>query len=174
MPPDNQSSFRLGYGPLRRCPARAAEALDRFAGDVLGLKSTSEVFVGCTQTVARRKDKLIEQFDFAENCTAFGGWKILGRHLPSAQASLWNRKSQIVSITVNGSEPSKGCCQWDKLMWRKLNRLVSELSTSSGPPGAHLPGRAFAKQSVRTWKRRKKEFSEFASKKHRDRCQGTG
>lgn len=159
MPPDNQSAsgFAAAAAALS---AGAAGGLTGFAGDVLGLKSTSDVFVGIlgSRTV---EDKLIQQFDLK---------KLYGdRRMEDARKDLAehtgisvDRKSQIISITVTDKSPERAAAMAQAYV-EELNRLVAELSTSSARrERIFLEGRLQAvSQDLET---AEKEFSQFASK----------
>jgi uncharacterized protein involved in exopolysaccharide biosynthesis len=131
MPPDNQSSSGL---------AMAAAAMSGAAGglggglggglatEFLGLKSTSEVFVGIlsSRTV---QDNLIQQFDLRK--------LYRDRRMEDARKSLADhtsisvdRKSQIISISVTDKSPQRAAAMGQAYV-EELNRLVVELSTSS-------------------------------------------
>ena len=114
MPPDNDS----GAGGLAMAAAalsRGAGGLGGMAGELLGLKNTSDLLVGVlsSRTV---EDKLIREFDLK---------KVYGtRRMEDARKGLaaWtdisvDRKSQIVAITVTDEIPS-GRRLWPKPTWK--------------------------------------------------------
>jgi uncharacterized protein involved in exopolysaccharide biosynthesis len=62
MPPDNQSGSSLAMAAASMAASRGAGGLGEIAGDLLGLKNTSDVFVGIlsSRTV---QNQVIKQFD---------------------------------------------------------------------------------------------------------------
>lgn len=126
MPPDSSQS-----GGLAMAAAALSDGpigLGRVAGDFLGLKSSSEVFVGIL-TSRTVQDKLITQFDLKKLY-----WD---RRMEDARRDLAHhtgisvdRKSQIISITVADHDPKRAAAMAEAYV-AELNRLVAELSTSS-------------------------------------------
>src|SRR6516225_648196 len=135
MPPDNQSASGLASavaafsgGGASMSGGGGAGLLGGIAGELLGLKSTSEIFVGIlsSRTV---QDKLIRQFDLQRLY-----WD---RRMEDARKDLANhtditvdRKSQIIAITVTDRDPRRAAAM-NQAYVQELNRLVAELSTSS-------------------------------------------
>ena len=165
MPPDNQSGSGLAMVASMMSSAGGAAAgssggLAGMAGDLLGVKSTSEVFVGIlnSRTV---QDKLIQQFDLR---------KLYGdARMEDARVNLANhttisvdRKSQIISIKVTDKSPQRAAAMAQAYV-EELNRLVAALSTSSA-----RRERIFLENRLQTVNQdleaAEKEFSEFASK----------
>jgi capsule polysaccharide export protein KpsE/RkpR len=158
MPPDNQS----GSGLAMAAAALSGQpsGLAGIAGDLLGLKSTSDLFVGVltSRTVA---DKLIQKFDLQ---------KVYGiRRMEDARKALAahtdtsvDRKSQIITITVTDKDPHRGAAMAQAYI-EELNRLVAEVSTSAARrERIFLEGRLQAvNQDLES---AEKEFSQFASK----------
>jgi capsule polysaccharide export protein KpsE/RkpR len=126
MPPDNNQSGGL---------AMAAAALTSSAGDLgnmasqmLGIKSTSDIFAGIlsSRTV---QDKLIQEFDLKRIYS--------DRRMEDARTDLSehtgvsvDRKSQIITISVTDHDPKRAAAMGQAYI-AELNRLVAELSTSS-------------------------------------------
>jgi uncharacterized protein involved in exopolysaccharide biosynthesis len=158
MPPDNQSSSNLPM--VAAAMSGTAGGLGGIASDFLGLKSTSDVFVGVlgSRTV---QDKLIQQFNLK---------KLYGdRRMEDARRDLANhtgisvdRKSQIISITVTDKNPELAAAMAQTYV-EELNWLVAELSTSSARrERIFLEGRLQAvSQDLEA---AEKNFSQFASK----------
>jgi uncharacterized protein involved in exopolysaccharide biosynthesis len=158
MPPDNQSSSSLAMAAAAM--SGAAGGLGGIASDFLGLKSTSDVFVGIlsSRTV---QDQLIQRFDLK---------KLYGdRRMEDARKDLANhtsifvdRKSQIIAITVTDKSPQRAAAMTQAYV-EELNRLVAELSTSSARrERIFLEERLQAvSQDLET---AEKNFSQFASK----------
>jgi uncharacterized protein involved in exopolysaccharide biosynthesis len=158
MPPDNQSSSSLAMAAAAM--SGAAGGLGGVASDLLGLKSTSDVFVGilASRTV---QDKLIQQFDLKK--------LYRDRRMEDARKDLADhtslsvdRKSQIISITVTDKNPRRAAAMGQAYV-EELNRLVAELSTSSARrERVFLEGRLQAvNQDLEA---AEKDFSQFASK----------
>lgn len=158
MPPDSQSTS--GLASVVASMSGAAGGLGGIAGEVLGLKSTSDTFVGIlsSRTV---QDKLIQQFDLK---------KVYGaRRMQDARTALANhtnisvdRKSQIISITVTDKNPQRAAAMAQAYV-EELNRLVAELSTSSARrERIFLEGRLQAVSH--DLEESEKDFSQFASK----------
>jgi capsule polysaccharide export protein KpsE/RkpR len=161
MPPDNQSPVSgLAAAATALSGGGASGGIASLAGDYLGLKSTSDVFVGIllSRTV---QDKLVQQFDLKKLY-----WD---RRLEDARKDLADRtsisvdrKSQIITITVTDRSPKRAAAMAQAYV-EELNRLVAELSTSSARrERIFLEGRLESVgQDLGTAER---EFSQFASK----------
>jgi capsule polysaccharide export protein KpsE/RkpR len=158
MPPDNQSGS--GLAAAVAAMSGGAGGLGGMAGDLLGMKSTSDVFVGIlgSRTV---QDKLIQEFDLKKLY-----WD---RRMEDARRDLANhtnvevdRKSQIISVTVSDRRPERAKAMASAYV-EELNRLVAELSTSSARrERIFLEGRL---QAVNVeLESAEKEFSQFASR----------
>ena len=163
MPPDNQSGSGLAMvaGMMSGGGGAAGgSGLAGMAGDFLGLKSTSEVFVGIlnSRTV---QDKLVQEFDLKKlygNVRMEDAQKMLAVHT----AISVERKSQIISITVTDRSPQRAAAMGQAYI-EELNRLVAELSTSSA-----RRERIFLEERLQSVNRdleaAEKDFSQFASK----------
>lgn len=167
MPPDNQSGAGLAMTAAAlsgvgsgSAGGLAAGSLGSLANELLGLKSTSEVFVGIlkSRTV---EDKLIGQFNLQR---LYGD-----RRMEDARNDLANhtdisvdRKSQIISITVTDKSPQRAAAMGQAYV-EQLNTLVATLNTSSARrERIFLEGRL---QSVsQDLEAAEKDFSQFASK----------
>ena len=138
----------------------SAGGLGGIATDMLGLKSSSDIFVGIlsSRTV---QDKLIQQFDLK---------KLYGdRRMEDARKDLAehtdtsiDRKSQIITITVTDHDPKRASAMGEAYV-AELNRLVAELSTSSA-----RRERIFLEERLKAVSQdleaAEKEFSQFSSK----------
>jgi capsule polysaccharide export protein KpsE/RkpR len=159
MPPDSQSSSGLALAAAAMSGA-AGGGLGGIAGDLLGLKSTSDVFVGIlsSRTV---QDKLIQQFDLKKLYSISrmdGVRKELAQHTGISV----DRKSQIIAITVTDKSPQRAAAMAQAYI-DELNRLVAELSTSSA-----RRERIFLEERLKAvnvdLEVAEKDFSQFASK----------
>jgi capsular polysaccharide biosynthesis protein len=126
MPPDSQPTSGLAMAAAAM--SGAAGGLGGIASDFLGLKSTSDVFVGVlnSRTV---QDELIQQFDLKKLY-----WD---RRMEDARKDLADHtgisvdhKSQIITIAVTDRSPRRAAAMAQAYV-EELNRLVAELSTSS-------------------------------------------
>lgn len=158
MPPDNQSSSGLALAAAAMSGAPAG--LGGLANDFLGLKSSSDVFVGVlsSRTV---EDKLIQQFDLKK---LYGDSRMedVRKDLAEHTAVSVDRKSQIISITVTDRSPQRAAAMGQAYV-EELNRLVAELSTSSARrERVFLEGRLQAVS--KDLEDAERDFSQFASK----------
>jgi uncharacterized protein involved in exopolysaccharide biosynthesis len=158
MPPDSSQSGGLAMAAAAL--SGGAGGLGGIATEMLGLKSTSDIFVGIlsSRTV---QDKLIQQFDLK---------KLYGdRRMEDARKDLAehtglsvDRKSQIISITVTDHDPKRAAAMGEAYV-EELNQLVAELSTSSARrERIFLEGRLQA--VTQDLAESEKDFSQFASK----------
>jgi capsule polysaccharide export protein KpsE/RkpR len=160
MPPDSSSTSGLAMAAAAMTGGAAGAGLGSLANDVLGLKSSSDVFVGvlASRTV---QDKLIEQFNLKKiyhDSRMEDARKDLADHTSVSV----ERKSQIISIMVVDHSAERAAAMAQAYV-AELNRLVAELSTSSA-----RRERIFLEERLRTadvdLKAAEKDFSEFASK----------
>ena len=165
MPPDSQSGAGLAMAAAAMSSSPVGSlasnsGLGAVASDLLGLKSTSDQFVGIlkSRTV---QDKLIQEFDLKKLY-----WD---RNMEDARQDLAShteisveRKSQIISITVTDKSARRAAAMGQAYV-EELNRLVAELSTSSA-----RRERIFLEERLKgvnqDLEAAEKEFSEFASK----------
>jgi capsule polysaccharide export protein KpsE/RkpR len=158
MPPDNQSSSGLAMAAAAM--SGAAGGLGGIASDFLGLKSTSDVFVGIL-TSRTVEDKLIEQFNLKK---LYGTRSIedTRRVLAEHTGISVDRKSQIIAISVSDRSPQRAAAIGQAYV-EELNRLVAELSTSSA-----RRERIFLEERLQAVSQdleaAEKDFSQFASK----------
>lgn len=159
MPPDNNQSGGIAMA-VAALTGNAGSSLSGVASEMLGLKSTSDIFVGIlsSRTVA---DDMIQQFDLKR--------LYHDRRLEDARKDLFDhttiavdRKSQIISITVTDHDPKRAAAMGQRYV-EDLNRLVAELSTSSARrERIFLEGRL---QGVsKDLESAEKDFSQFSSK----------
>lgn len=158
MPPDSTSSSAL-ESVLVGLTGRGGGGAG-IAGDLLGLKSTSDSFVGIlsSRTV---QDQLIEQFNL-KKIYHVKRMEDARKVLEGYTSLEIDRKSQIVTIEVTDHDPKRAAAMGQAYI-EQLNRLVAELSTSSARrERIFLEGRL---QGVRKdLEAAENEFSKFASK----------
>jgi uncharacterized protein involved in exopolysaccharide biosynthesis len=165
MPPDQSNSgvamlaaaatSRTGSG----LGAGLGSGLGSIAGDLLGLKSSGELFVGILQS-RTVQDRLINKFNLRKVY-----WD---RYLEDARKDLdkntevsEDRKSGIISVRVTDKNPQRAAALAQEYV-SELNRIVISLNTSS----AHRE-REFLEERLTQAKQdlesAEKGFSEFAS-----------
>jgi capsule polysaccharide export protein KpsE/RkpR len=160
MPPDNQSNSALSMAAAAMSGAIGASALGGVASDLLGTKSTSDIFVGVLSS-RTAKDSLIQQFDLKK--------VYRDRRMEDARDDLEkhttisvDRKSQIIAIEVSDKSPQRAAAMCQAYI-EQLNDLVARLSTSSARrERIFLEGRLQAVN--RDLENAEKQFSQFASK----------
>jgi uncharacterized protein involved in exopolysaccharide biosynthesis len=159
MPPDNNESGGLAMA-VAALAGNASSSLSGVASEMLGLKSTSEIFVGIlsSRTVA---DEVIQQFDL-KRLYHDRRMEDARKDLADHTSITVDRKSQIISIAVTDHDPKRAAAIDQKYV-EELNRLVAELSTSSARrERIFLEGRL---QDVsKDLESAEKDFSQFSSK----------
>jgi len=162
MPPD-QGNSGMGMALLaasNRIGIDSSSGLGSMAGDLLGLKNSSDLFIGIllSRTV---QDDVINKFDLKKVYS--------DRRMQDAREDLAertsissDRKSGIITVQVADNSPKRAAAIAGEYV-SELNRVVTQLNTSS----AHRE-RVFledrltqVKQDLET---AEKSFSEFASK----------
>jgi uncharacterized protein involved in exopolysaccharide biosynthesis len=157
MPPDNSNASGLALQLASL--SGSAGGLGGIANEMLGLKSTSDVFVGIL-TSRTAEDNLIRQFDLQK--------LYRDRRMQDARQDLAehteisvDRKSQIISVSVTDGSPQRAAAMAQAYV-AELNRLVADLSTSSA-----RRERLFLEDRLKTVNRdlesAEKQFSQFAS-----------
>ena len=158
MSPDSNQTGGLAMAAAAL--SGAAGGLGSVASDMLGLKSTSDVFVGIlsSRTV---QDKLIQQFDLKK---LYGVRRMEDTRKVLAERTglSVDRKSQIITLTVTDHDPKRAAAMGEAYV-AELNRLVAELSTSSA-----RRERIFLEERLKAVSQdleaAEKEFSQFSSK----------
>lgn len=158
MPPENTQSEGLAMAAAAL--TGGAGGLGGTAGDLLGIKSTSDIFVGIlsSRTV---QNKLIQQFDLRK---IYGdrGMEAASKDLAERTGIAVDRKSQIITLSVTDHDPKRAAAMGQAYV-EELNHLVAELSTSSA-----RRERIFLEERLKAVNQdletAEKDFSEFASK----------
>jgi uncharacterized protein involved in exopolysaccharide biosynthesis len=162
MPPDQPST---GLAMLAAAAgggggAQMGSDLGSLAGNLLGLKSSSDLFIGVlgSRTV---EDDLITKFDLQK---VYGKRRIedARKRLRSVTDLSADRKSGIISIEVEDHSPERAAALAGEYV-SALNRVITQLNTSSAHREREfLEGRLIeVKQDLEN---AEKGFSEFASK----------
>jgi capsule polysaccharide export protein KpsE/RkpR len=159
MPPDSQSSS--GMAMLAALSTKTTGGgLAPLAGDLLGMKSSSALFVGILRS-ATVEDRLVDRFNLRK---IYGArYQQDARNALAEKTSISeDRKSGIISITVTDQDPKRAAAIANAYV-EELNQLVAELSTSS----AHRE-RVFLQERLTAVKhdldQASQDFSQFASK----------
>lgn len=128
MPPDDQSSSGLGMLAAMAGSSGGAGGLAGLAGDLLGVKSSGDLFIGIlgSDTI---QDDLINQFQLTRE---YRDSKIedARRDLSERTSISADRKSGIISIAVTDHDPKRAAAMAQAYV-SELNVLVAQLSTSS-------------------------------------------
>ena len=158
MPPDSQSSTSMAM--LAALSARTGGGLGSVAGNLLGLKSSGDLFVGVLQS-RTVQDRLIARFDL-RNVYHVRLWEAARKKLASDTGISEDRKSGIITIRVTDRDPRRAAAMGEAYV-EELNRLVADLSTS----GAHRE-RIFLEERLKVVQQdleaAEEDFSQFASK----------
>ncbi len=158
MPPDSSQSGGLAVAAAAL--SGGSGGLGGIASEMLGMKSTSDIFVGIlsSRTV---QDKLVQQFDLRK---LYGDRRMEDacKVLAERTGISVDRKSQIITLTVTDHDPKRAAAMGEAYV-AELNRLVSELSTSSA-----RRERIFLEERLKAVSQdletAEKEFSQFSSK----------
>jgi capsule polysaccharide export protein KpsE/RkpR len=134
--------------------------LGSMAGDLLGLRSSSDLFIGILQSRSVQ-DQLIGRFELRKVYSA-GRMEDTRRALDRHTTLSSDRKSGIITISVEDHSPERAAAMAGEYIG-ELNRVVTDLNTSS----AHRE-RAFLEERLVQVKHdlqsSEKNFSDFASK----------
>jgi uncharacterized protein involved in exopolysaccharide biosynthesis len=157
MPPDDRSSSGLAMAAALSGKMNGGVA--GLAGDLLGLKNSADLFVGIlgSSTV---KDALIRKFELRK---VYGtrDWQSALRILAARTSISQDRKSGIITVTVNDGNPQRAQAMAQEYV-AQLIAVVTRLSTSS----AHRE-REFLEERLKHVKEdlesAEKDFGDFSS-----------
>lgn len=159
MPPDSHSGAGLGL-LAAMSGSSSVGALGGLAGDLLGLKSSGELFVGILSSETAQ-DELIWQFQLQKvyhTAKIEDARKALAEHTEIAV----DRKSGIISIAVTDHDAERAAAMAQAYV-NELDKLVAQLSTSEA-----RRERVFLEGQLQKVKAdldtAEKNFSDFASK----------
>lgn len=162
MPPDqgNSSLAMLAAASGGIGTNLGSSGLGAMAGDLLGSKNTSDLFIGVLQS-RTVQDDLISKFNLREvywDQRMEDAREDLGKHTDLFA----DRKSGIITILVTDNSPERAAAMAGEYV-NELNRVVTQLNTSS----AHRE-RVFLEDRLTQVKQdlesAEQHFSEFASK----------
>jgi uncharacterized protein involved in exopolysaccharide biosynthesis len=161
MPPDSQSGSGLAMAAAALSGGGAGMGgLGGMAGELLGLKSTSDLLVGVLQS-RTVQDAIIQKFDLRK-VYSDRRMEEARKHLTARTDVSVDRKSQILSITVTDKSPQRAAAMAQAYS-EELNRTLAEVSMSSARrERTFLEGRLQAVS--RDLEASEKAFSQFASK----------
>jgi capsule polysaccharide export protein KpsE/RkpR len=157
MPPEMNSNLAM-------LAATAGSALGGMAGsaasDLLGLKTSADLFVGILQS-RTVQDDLINKFNLRK-IYRDRYWEDARKDLGKKTDISLDRKNGIISIQVTDKNPNRAAGMAQEYV-EELNRVVTQLNTSSAHrERVFLEDRlAGVKQDLES---AEKEFSQFASK----------
>ena len=157
MPPDAQSGSGMA---MMAALAGKSAGLNSLAGDLLGTKSSGDLFIGIlgSRTV---EDRLIDRFDL-RRVYRDKYWQDARKDLAKNTSISEERKSGVLTITVTDRDPHRAA-QMAQAYVEELDRLVAEVSTSSA-----RRERIFIEQRLQTVKAdldtASQQFSDYASK----------
>ena len=127
MPPDIEGSSSAAMAAAMSA-SRGGGGFGEIAGDLLGLKNTSDVFVAIlnSRTV---QNHIIEQFDLKQvyRVSRMGDARARLSRFVGVEN---DRRTQMITISVTDRNPQRAAAM-AAAFTDELNRLVSELSTSS-------------------------------------------
>jgi capsule polysaccharide export protein KpsE/RkpR len=158
MPPDHGTGS--GMEMIEALTGKGSPALGALGGQLLGLKTTGDLFIGILQSRTVRDD-LISKYDLKKvygTSRMENAREILARQTDISQ----DRKSGIITIEVSDRSPQRAANIAQQYVVA-LNQVVTSLNTSS----AHKE-RVFLEERLGEVKgsleSAEKDFSEFASK----------
>ena len=158
MPPDDQSSPGMAMAAM--LAGKLSGGLGGFAGDVLGLKSSGDLFIGIlrSRTV---EDDLINKFHL-QRVYRRTSVATTRQQLTENTSISEDHKSGIITITVTDHDP-KQAAQMAQEYVAELNAVVSQLSTSSARREREFLQERLV-QVEQDLEKAEKDFSEFSSK----------
>lgn len=158
MPPDDKSGSGLAMAAA--LAGKLSGGLAGVAGDVLGLKSSGDLFIGILKSKTVQND-LITKFDL-KKVYRKPDWQTTRLALANNTTLSEDRQSGIITITVIDKDPQRAAAMATEYV-SALNVVVNQLSTSS----AHRE-RVFLEERLAQVKddleSAEKDFSQFASK----------
>jgi capsule polysaccharide export protein KpsE/RkpR len=157
MPPDSAST---GMTSILAALTKGSSELASLGGELFGLKSNGEVFVGMlhSNTV---ENALIDKFDLRK-AYHVRTWKDAREDLEDRTEISADRKSGIITIKVSDRSPTRAA-EMGREYVSQLNHLVTSLDTSAAHrERVFLEGRLNEVQQ--SLEAAEKDFSAFASK----------
>lgn len=158
MPPDQGSN--PGLAMLAGLTSKSGGSLATLGGELLGLKTTGDLFVGILQS-RTVKDDLIGKFNLRK-VYSDKRWEDAREDLASRTDVSVDRKSEIITIKVTDRSPQRAADMAGEYV-SELNYVVTDSNTSSAHREREfLEGRLNqVQQDLETAER---QFSQFSSK----------
>lgn len=159
MPPDQDNS-NGGAAMLAAIAGKAGSTLGTLGAQLLGLKTTGDLFIGILQSRTVEND-LVAKFDLRR---VYGDrrWQDARKDLAKRTGILQDRKSEIITISVTDRDAQRAQ-QMAEAYIAELNSVVTNLNTSSAHrERVFLEGRL--SQVQQDLESAEKQFSQFASK----------
>ncbi len=158
MPPDDESSKTMAMAAA--LGGRLPGSLSTLAGDVLGVKSSGDLFVGILRS-RTIQNALVEQFNL-KHVYSVRKMDPARRKLAQNSIIVQDHKTGIIYIGVTDRSPERAA-KLAQAYVTELNKVVSQLSTSSARREREfLEGRLVeVKNNLES---AEKDFSDFASK----------
>jgi capsule polysaccharide export protein KpsE/RkpR len=164
MPPDQSSNS--GLAMLASLAGKSSSSslggasLGGVGGELLGIKTTGELFVGVLQS-RTVQDDLVAKFDL-RRLYRKKRWEDARKELADRTTVSIDQKSGIISIEVTDKSPQKAAAMAQEYV-AELNRTMANLNTSSAhKERVFLEGRL--SQVQQGLESAEKQFSQFASK----------
>ena len=160
MPPDQPNAGIAALAAGSGLAAQFGSDLGSMAGDLLGLKSSSDLFLGILQS-RTVQDDMIEKFGL-KRAYSTSRMEDARRDLQERTALSADRKSGIITVEVEDHTPARAAAMAGEYV-SELDRVVTQLNTSS----AHRE-RVFLEdrlaQVEQNLEMAEKSFGDFASK----------
>lgn len=160
MPPDQGPGSGMA---MMAALASKAGSLGSLGSELLGLKTTGDLFIGILQS-RTVQDDLITKFNLRKVYSPFGSerWEAARKELARRTELSQDRKSEIITISVFDRSPQRAQ-QMAQEYVKSLNDVVINLNTSSAHrERVFLEGRL--NQVQKDLESAEKDFSQFASK----------
>lgn len=157
MPPDQGPGNGMA---MMAALASKAGSLGSLGSELLGLKTTGDLFIGILQS-RTVQDDLITKFDLR---TVYGvkGWESARKILAAKANFSQDRKSEIITISVVDKSPQRAQAMAQEYI-SALNSVVVNLNTSSAHREAVFLADRLS-QVQKDLESAEKNFSQFASK----------
>jgi capsule polysaccharide export protein KpsE/RkpR len=158
MPPDQDSGTATAM--MAAIMGKVSATVGGLGGDLLGLKTSGELFAGVlrSRTV---QDDLISEFDLM-NVYGYRRRDDARHRLEDRTNISIERKSGIIAITVADNKPDRAAAM-ARAYVDELNRMMTQLNTSSARREREFLEQRIAQVRV-DLENSEKEFSQFASK----------
>jgi capsule polysaccharide export protein KpsE/RkpR len=160
MPPDSPPGSSLAMAVASMTASSGAGGLGAMAGNLVGLRSTSDVFAGIlsSRTI---QNHIVDQFNL-KDVYGVSGMAAARSQLAAHASFTIDRKTEMITISVSDHSPQRAAALAGAFT-EQLNKLVSEMSTSSARR-ERIFLEARLSQVNQDLENAEKEFSQFSSK----------